>query len=110
VLDFFLDSMRRTMQIDKAVSPEHFIDVVFDDLIRNPIGVVGEIYAKFGYPYTAQFENEMLGFLQKEPITRKYKHVYTLEQFGLSRAQVTARSEEYLAWVEQRTGSRLCRL
>jgi hypothetical protein len=108
MLDLFLDSMNRTMQIDRAVSSEHFIDVLFDDLTRNPVGVVGEIYAKFGYQYTAQFENDMLGFLRTEPVTRKYKHVYTLEQFGLSRAQIMARSQEYLAWVEQRTGSRLC--
>lgn len=108
VLDLFLDSMRRTMQIDSEVSPEHFIDVVFDDLTRNPIGVVREIYARLGYQYTDQHENDMRGFLQTEPVTRKYRHVYTLEQFGLSRAQIMGRSAEYLAWVEQRTGSRLC--
>jgi hypothetical protein len=109
VLDLFLDSMRRTMQSDSEVSSEHFIDVLFDDLTRDPIGVVREIYARLGYQYTAQFENDMHGFLQTEPVTRKYKHAYTLEQFGLSRAQVLSRSEQYLAWVEQRTGSRLCR-
>jgi hypothetical protein len=109
MLEFFLETMQRSMQIDKQMDSKHFIDVAFDDLTKNPIGTVRDIYAKFGYQYTAQFEGDMRKHLQKESVTRKYKHVYTLEQFGLSRAQIMARSEEYLAWVEQRTGSRLCR-
>jgi hypothetical protein len=109
MLDIFLDSMRRSMQIDREVGSEHFIDVLFDDLTRDPIGVIRGIYAKFGYRYTAQFEEDIHQHLQVPPVTRKYKHVYTLEQFGLSRAQIMARSEEYLTWVERRTGSNLCR-
>jgi hypothetical protein len=109
MLDIFLESMQRIMQIDKQVASMHFIDVVFDDLIRNPVGTIREIYGKFGYRYTDQFDGELSRHLGKESITRRYKHVYTLEQFGLSRAQIMARSEEYLTWVEQRTGTRLCR-
>jgi hypothetical protein len=109
MLDLFLDTMHRTMQIDREVSSDRFIDVVFDDLTRNPIGVVRDIYDRFGYEYTPQFENDLQKFLQTESVTRQYKHVYTLEQFGLSRTQIMTRSEEYLAWVEQRTGSKLCR-
>jgi Sulfotransferase family len=108
MLDIFLHSMQRTMQIEKEVSSEHFIDVLFDDLTMSPVGVVRDIYARFGYEYTAQFEDDMRKYLQTETVTRKYKHVYTLEQFGLSREQIMAQSEEYLTWVEQRTGSRLC--
>jgi hypothetical protein len=108
MLDIFLESMQRSMQIDKEAGSEHFIDVLFDDLTRNPIGVIRDIYAKFGYPYTAQFEEDIRQHLQVPSVTRKYKHVYTLEQFGLSRAQVMAQSEEYLTWVERRTGSKLC--
>jgi hypothetical protein len=109
MLDIFLDSMHRSIQIDKEMGPEHFIDVVFDDLTGDPIGVIREIYSRFGYRYTPQFENELNKHLQNKSITRQYKHVYTLEQFGLSRAQIMGRSDEYLSWVEQRTGSRLCR-
>jgi hypothetical protein len=108
-LDLFVDSMERMMQIDREVSSEHFIDVVFEDLTKNPIGIIRDIYSSFGYQYTSQFESEVRKFLQTEPITRQYKHVYTLEQFGLSRAQIMARSEEYLAWLERRTNSHLCR-
>jgi hypothetical protein len=109
MLNLFCESMHETMQIDKEVSSEHFIDVLFDDLTRDPIGTVRAIYSKFDYRYTAEFDSGIRRYSETDSINRKYKHVYTLEQFGLSRAQVMARSEEYLAWVEQRTGSKLCR-
>jgi hypothetical protein len=109
MLDIFLDTMQRSMQIDKEVDSQHFIDVLFDDLTKDPVSTIRGIYSRFGYQYTDQFDNEIRGSLQREPITRKYKHVYTLEQFGLSRAQVMDRSEQYLTWVAQRTGKNLCR-
>jgi hypothetical protein len=109
MLDIFLDSMQRSMQIDKEMDSQHFVDVLFDDLTSDPVSTIRGIYSRFGYQYTDQFDGEIRGFLQREPITRKYKHVYTLEQFGLSRAQVMDRSEQYLAWVAQRTGKNLCR-
>jgi hypothetical protein len=109
MLDIFLYSMQRSMQIEREVGPEHFIDVVFDDLTGDTLGVVRDIYARFGYEFTSQFENDLQKFLRTGSATRKYRHVYTLEQFGLSRAEILEKSAEYLAWAERRTGSRLCR-
>jgi sulfotransferase family protein len=108
MLDLFLASMDKMMRADNEVNSECFIDVLFEDLIKDPIGTVRAIYSRFGYQYTAEFENLVRGYLRTNSINRSVKHVYALEQFGLSRGQVVALSEEYLAWVEQRTGSRLC--
>ncbi|UFZ04923.1 sulfotransferase [Bradyrhizobium ontarionense] len=109
MLDLFEQSMDRMMQADKEVSSDCLVDVLFDDLTRDPIGTVRAIYAKFGYDDTAEFETLMRRHLKTESVSRRFKHVYTLEQFGLSRAQVMARSEAYLSWLERRTGARLCR-
>jgi sulfotransferase family protein len=108
-LDIFLDYMQRSIQIEKQTNPEHFIDVAFDDLTRDPVGTIREIYARFGYPYTDQLENALNARLREESVTRQYRHVYTPEQFGLSRAQIMTQVEDYLTWVEQRTGRRMCR-
>lgn len=106
VLQLFVESMNRSMQIDATVAPEHFIDVPFGDLTRNPIGTIREIYAKFGYRYTDQFDRDLHKRLQAGA-GRKYRHTYTLERFGLSRAEVVAKSELYLAWARDKTGSTL---
>jgi hypothetical protein len=107
-LEYFLESMHKSMAIDKEVSDGHFIDVLFEDLTGNPIGILREVYSKFGCDFTPQFEKRVREFLQTDSGARKYKHVYTLEQFGLSRGEILARSQEYLAWVERRTGTKLC--
>jgi hypothetical protein len=108
MLQLFIDTMDRSMQIDHEVEAAQVIDVLFEDLVDDPLGIVREIYSRFDYRYTPEFEDGLQAFLRKEEVTRKYRHVYSLEQFGLSRTQVIARSEKYLAWVEQRTGARLC--
>ncbi|BAM89014.1 conserved hypothetical protein [Bradyrhizobium oligotrophicum S58] len=109
MLELFEQSMAGMMQADEEARSDRFVDVVFDDLIKDPIATVRAVYAKFGYDCTAEFENLMRRHLKTDSISRRFKHVYTLEQFGLSRAQVMARSEGYLSWVERRMGARLCR-
>ncbi|WP_246740052.1 sulfotransferase family protein [Bradyrhizobium aeschynomenes] len=109
MLELFEQSMAAMMQADEAASSERHVDILFDDLTNDPISTVRGIYARFGYDFTAAFESRMRRHLQAGSISRRFRHVYTLEQFGLSRRQVLARSEDYLAWVERRTGVRLCR-
>lgn len=106
VLQLFVDTMDRTMQIDESVGAQHFIDVVFSDLTRDPIETIRKIYDKFDYRYTTQFDDDLRKRLQVRD-GKKYRHRYTLEQFGLSRAEVLAKSEPYLAWVQRKTGSTL---
>jgi hypothetical protein len=110
MLDLFGASMDKVMQADRQMSSDSAVDVLFDDLIKDPIGTVQAIYARLGYRYTEEFEQLMSKRLKAASVSRSFRHVYTLEQFGLSRAQVMARSEDYLAWVERRTGARLGQL
>lgn len=109
MLELFEQSMDGMMQADAEAPSDCFADVVFDDVVKDPIGTVRAIYARFGYDYTAAFETLMRRHLKADAASRRFKHVYTLEQFGLSRAEVMARSEAYLSWVERRIGARLCR-
>jgi hypothetical protein len=66
--------------------------------------VVRRIYAQFGYRYSAAFEQDMARYIENERAAARPRHIYALEQFGLSRAQVIERSAEYLEWVQQRCG------
>ncbi|HEX9322551.1 MAG TPA: sulfotransferase [Xanthobacteraceae bacterium] len=102
MFDVFLDGMERSRDIDRRVGPQHFIDVQYAELVRDPIAVVRRIYRQFGYPYSAAFEEQLLRFTVNEAGAARPRHVYRLEQFGLSQAVVTDRSKEYLAWVKQR--------
>jgi len=104
ILDMFLDGMQRSMAIDRRCPARHFIDIHYAELVADPIGVVRRIYDRFGYDYSAVFDQEMRRFIAKDASATRPRHVYSLEQFGLSQAAVVDRSKEYLAWVKQRGG------
>lgn len=103
ILDMFVDHMKRSMAApeDKA---RQIIDIHFSDLVADPIGTVKRIYARFGYPYRAAFEEEMVRYLDAQRAAPRPGHAYTAEQFGLSRAMVIERSADYLAWARPRCG------
>ena len=103
ILDMFADHMKRSMNAP-ARHADQIIDVRFEDLIADPIGAVRRIYGQLGYPYGAAFEQAMARHLEKDRAAAKPRHVYAPEQFGLSRAQVTERSAEYLRWAQARCG------
>lgn len=105
MLEFFVDAMHRSIEVEKTVGAEHFIDIMFDDLVGDPIRTIQNIYEKFGFGYTGEFDTAIRRHLAAESPTRKYKHVYSMEQFGLSRQQILNRSAEYLSWLEERVGS-----
>jgi hypothetical protein len=103
LLDMFVDNMKRAMAAP-AGNARQIIDIRFDDLVADPIAAVRRIYAQFGYRDSVVFEGEMARYLENERAATTTRHVYTLEQFGLSRDEVTDRSAEYLTWVQARCG------
>jgi hypothetical protein len=104
ILDMFVDGMRRSIAVAPQVERRHIIDIRYDDLVAAPTAVVRRIYAQFGYRYGAAFEQDMAHYIERDRTTARPRHAYTLEQFGLSRAQVLERSADYLGWVQQRCG------
>ncbi len=106
ILDVFVDHMKRSM----AASPDkadQIIDVLFDDLVADPIATVRRIYRQFDYPFSAAFEQEMVRYVDKERRDASPRHAYALEQFGLSRTTVIDRSAAYLQWLHRLFGDRV---
>jgi hypothetical protein len=104
ILDMFADGMRRSMAVAPNGDRQRLIDIRYDDLVANPIAVVRRIYAQFGYRYAAAFEQELVRYLQRQRAAPRPRHTYSLEQFGLSRAQIVERSADYLRWVRRICG------
>jgi Sulfotransferase family len=103
ILDMFIDGMRRSMAAPQRQG-QQIIDLRFEDLVADPSTTVRRIYAQFGYHLSATFEQELERAVESQRTTARPRHSYTLEQFGLSRAQVIEHSAEYLRWVQQRCG------
>lgn len=103
ILDMFTEGMKRSMAAPQRRNRQ-IIDMSFEDLIADPAAAVRRIYAQFGYRFGAAFEQDLAHAIESERTALRPRHSYSLEQFGLSRAEVIERSAEYLAWVQPRCG------
>jgi hypothetical protein len=107
MLDLFLDGMARSMALDRARPDAPVVDVHFAELVADPIGTARRVLGRLGYPCDASAERAMQAYLEKAAAAPAYQHRYSLEEFGLDRAEVLDRSAEYLAWAEARCGRSL---
>lgn len=79
------DGIARALRARDAgcAAPAQFCDVYYNDLVRDPIGAVRQVYAHYDLPLTPAAEERMRRFLGENPKDKHGRHHYTLSQFGL---------------------------
>ena len=83
---------------------KRWVDVRYSDLVEDPMAVVADIYADFGWPLDSTAVDGMqawLGF-QDEQRQREPRHEYSLEDYGLTTKAVNAAFEPYREYVATR--------
>ena len=109
LLEMFVDAMDRLRVADDQHAGAGAIDISYDeftaDRVTAPMAAVRRIYGQLGYDYSPAFETAMARYLETQRNESRPRHAYTLEQFGLSHAQVVDRTGAYLRWVEARCGA-----
>jgi len=68
--------------------PEHFVDVWFQDAVRDPVEQARRIYDVAGLKWTPDAEAAMRRFAATNPREGRPPHLYSLEEFGLTRAGI----------------------
>jgi hypothetical protein len=71
------------------------LDLRFDDLMRDPLGVVAQVCAFVGEPFPAAAAERVHRYLAAHPRGRDGAHRYRPEQFGLLPEELTARFATY---------------
>jgi hypothetical protein len=84
---------RMVSAVDKAAETEEkygdrISNVMFDTLVKDPIGTVRRVYEQFGYQYSDEMEAGMKRWLENNPQGKHGAHKYELEQFGLTQADI----------------------
>lgn len=70
-------------------------DIRYTDLMKNPLGEMRKLYARFDEPFTPEAEAGMTRLLAEAPQGKHGKHVYSLEEFGLTAAGIRAHFKDY---------------
>ncbi|TQF65718.1 sulfotransferase [Rhodococcus spelaei] len=72
--------------------PAQFVDVDFGDFHADPLGTVEGIYSRFGIPLSSGAQQNMEALhAESQTGDRKPVHRYTLEEYGLTEAEVQER-------------------
>ena len=82
---------------DGCAPSDQFFDLLYPDLVRDPIGAVRAIYAHFDLAFTAAAEAGMRRYLTTNPKDEHGSHDYSLAQFGLDLEEERHRYEDYRA-------------
>jgi omega-hydroxy-beta-dihydromenaquinone-9 sulfotransferase len=77
-----LDVLRRHPETAHAI-------VDYRDLVRDPAGVVHEVYDRLGFPPSAELERAP-AVQERRSGARESSHTYSLEEFGLERDEIRA--------------------
>lgn len=88
--------LTRTMRVREGV-PAQFLDVPFQDTVKQPMDVVRRIYAFIGWELPADVLGRMRQWLIEDENSHNAAHDYTPEMFGLSEAQITQDFSAYRA-------------
>jgi hypothetical protein len=95
MMDDFLHDIERAVAARKRADPRSFFDLHYRDLIKDPEGVIRQIYEYFGYPFSEEFKARIVEWLDENPKGKHGIHHYSLEQFGLTSDRVTKHFAAY---------------
>lgn len=91
------EALERTMAFrDDPAFADRFVDIDYTQLIADPLRAVAAVYRHFGIELTAEAEQAMRTFLDRQPQDKHGAHRYTLEDHGLSKAAIHDAFAAYL--------------
>ena len=85
------------IDLREKVGNDRFLDVDYRRLVKEPFGVVKEIYDHFDYELSPEALDAMTRWHANNPQHKHGVHQYSLEQFGLTAEQVDRRFARYVA-------------
>jgi hypothetical protein len=72
----------------ELLPPARFRDVQYQELLRDPLSTMEQLYAGCGLPLTAEARRRMSAFLAANPQHKRGVHRYQAADFGLDDAQL----------------------
>lgn len=96
LLHLWHDGQVRMMAYRKANPGIPIHDMRYKDLAADPVAAVKDVYAFAGIDFTPRTEAGVRGWLADNPAGKHGKHVYSLDDYGLSETQVREVYADYI--------------
>jgi hypothetical protein len=101
-LRMFTHGTSQMLACDEAMALDRIVDVVHEDLIRDPRATVCRIYDQLALDYPPSLDAAIARYLREDAPALRSPIKYTLERFGLSAGQVRRACAPYLEWLHDR--------
>jgi hypothetical protein len=95
-LEHFAYGIDRCMDVRAEAKAEHFFDVDYQTLVRDPMGIVAGIYRQFGFRLTEEASTRMRAYLARNTQHKNGTHRYSLEKFGLEPEAIVGKFRRYI--------------
>ena len=96
VLESLARSVERGREARTRCDERRFVDVAYRDVVGQPLAVAERIYEHFGLELTPRAHAAMDAHVAAHPQNKHGVHAYSLEQFGLTANDVSARLGRYM--------------
>ena len=80
----------------REANPGMVHDVMYDNLMTDPVGTVGNIYENFGFDVSDAYQNRLTTYTNEHPKTEHGLHEYESGEFGVDDDQVRDRLKSYI--------------
>ncbi|CAF3099848.1 unnamed protein product, partial [Rotaria sp. Silwood2] len=77
-------------------SKKNIFDVTYDNLMKDPIGIVHQIYHYFNLHCSNDMEMAMRKWILENSQGKQGRHTYSLAEFGLNREDISIRYADYI--------------
>jgi hypothetical protein len=94
--ELWADGIDRGLAARSQLGDDLFADVWMDDLVRDPMATMAQLYDRLGWPLTEKAERGMRAWLAGNPQHGRGGHDPAPEEFGLDAAAVRERFTSYL--------------
>lgn len=82
----------------QGTSPLRFVDVHFQQLLKDPVGTLRRTYAAMGRDFGAEHAERIRRYLAEKPQGKFGKHRYSPEEWGFSARELHERLAPYIAY------------
>ena len=105
-LELWASTLERAMAVRRAQDPARFFDLHFREVVVDPVGAVGRMYAHFGLELDEKAERKLHAWHAANPQGKHGEHRYSAVEFGLTPGSMAERLAAYRQHfgVEQETG------
>ncbi|MGH0031615.1 MAG: sulfotransferase family protein [Myxococcota bacterium] len=96
--EVFSGALNRTVSLrEGGTLPDRFVDVHFQDLMKDPVATLRAAYAKMERPFTDEHAERIRRYLAEKPKGKFGAHVYTPEEWGFTAEGLRAKLDPYVS-------------